>query len=321
MKNKIKDKDRKISDAYSICNEVVMYSDWVVISVALQKWIQKEFHVGHPGISRIKSLIRSYVYWTNMDRDIENTVKTSKGCALAAKAPSIELSLWPKTDWPWSRIHIDFAGRLDCFYYLIVVDSFSKWPETFRYKKATKEVVTSFLHELFAWFWVLDGRVRVIVSNNGSQFISSKFKEFCQTFSMEHITIAPYHRRSNGQTDRFVDTFKRALREARDKAIQQFLQVYRVTPNKNAPSAMTPAEVMFARMIKSVLDKLLQNQSQPGYTNKLNRKRFKIGEKFFFRMFQSNKSYWETSTVEKQIGNMIYIIRSPGSPIKCTWNK
>ena len=70
--------------------------------------------------------------------------------------------------------------------------------------------------------------------------------------------ITSYHPRSNGQAERFIDTFKRTLRKVRDtptdKAIQQFLQVYRVTSNKSAPFAMTPAEVMFARKIKSVFD-------------------------------------------------------------------
>ena len=94
--------------------------------------------------------------------------------------------------------------------------------------------------------------------------MSNEFKEFCQTFSVEYITIAPYHPRSNGQAERFVDTFKRALKKARDtptdRAIQIFLHVYRVASYKNAPSALSPAEVMFARKIKSVFDKLLPNQ-------------------------------------------------------------
>ena len=84
--------------------------------------------------------------------------------------------------------------------------------------------------------------------------MSSEFKEFCQAFSVEHI-IAPYHPRNNGQAENFVDTFKRVLRKARDTpTIEQFLQVYRVTPYKNSTSAMLPAEVMFARKTKSLLE-------------------------------------------------------------------
>ena len=140
----------------------------------------------------------------------------------------------------------------------------------------------------------------------------SEFKEFCQTFSVEHITIALYHPRCNGQAKRFDDTFKGALKKVRDnpthKAIQQFLQVYRVTPYKNAPPAMVHAEVMYSKKINQCVQ-FLPNQSNPGHTNKVTRKRFKIGDKVFFCMFQSNKSYWETGTVDKKIGNMIYIIK------------
>ena len=100
IKNKIKYKNQQISDAYSVCNEVVMYSDLIVIPTALQKRILKEFYVSHLGMSRMKSLMRSYVNWTYMNRNIKNTVKACKGCALVAKKPPIKLSPWPKTNQP-----------------------------------------------------------------------------------------------------------------------------------------------------------------------------------------------------------------------------
>ena len=65
---------------------------------ALPKRIQKEFHVGHPRMSWMKSLVRSYIYGTNMDRDVQNIVKAGKRCAFAAKAPPVKLSSWSKTN-------------------------------------------------------------------------------------------------------------------------------------------------------------------------------------------------------------------------------
>ena len=59
--------------------------------------------------------------------------------------------------------------------------------------------------------------------------MSSEFKEFCQTFSVKHIKIAPYHLKNNRPAERF-DTFRKARNTPTDKAIQQFLQVYRMTP-------------------------------------------------------------------------------------------
>ena len=175
---------------------------YIAIPSTLQKRILKVFLAGHPECTRIKSLMRSYVHWTNMDKDKENAVKS---CALTAKALPIEFNPWPKTDLPWSRIHIDNTGPLEGYYYLIVVNSFSKWPEVDRCKNPTTEITIKFLHELFR---VVD----TLVSDNGNQFTSGENRNFCETYQIEHITIPPYHLRSNRQAERFGDTLKRALK-------------------------------------------------------------------------------------------------------------
>ena len=119
-----------------------------------------------------------------------------------------------------------------------------------------------FLHELFARFGVVD----CVVNDNRSQFTSIEFNEFCEIFQIKHITTLQCHPRSNGQAERFVDTLKRALNKASgtptDKALQQFLQVYRIKPNPNTPLAVSPAETMFARKIRSVFHKLLPKQNK-----------------------------------------------------------
>ena len=50
---------------------------------------------------------------------------------------------------------------------------------------------------------------------------------------------------------------------AMEKAFQQFLQVYKIMPNMKTPASQSPAEVMFARRIRSVYDKLLPKQIRP----------------------------------------------------------
>ena len=169
----------------------------------------------------------------------------------------------------------------------------------------------SALHELFARFGVVD----CLVSDNGTQFTSGDFKDFCDTFQIDHITIPPYHPRSNGQAERFVDTLKTALKKAKgtptEKALQQFLQVYRITPNENTPSSLSPAEVMFARKIRSVFDKLLPRQTKPGRSTTVPKKRYLPGEKIYFQMFRNNKTFWELGKIQKRIGNMVYIVEGP----------
>ena len=132
-----------------------------MIPSTLQERILKDFHAGHLGSNRMKSLMHSFVYWPNMDKDIENAVKLCKGCAPAAKTLLIKFNSWPKTDLPWSRIHIDIVGPLEGFYYFKVHRCKKKQQKK---KKTTTEITIKFLHELFASFGLVD----TTVANHGS---------------------------------------------------------------------------------------------------------------------------------------------------------
>ena len=137
-------------------------------------------------------------------------------------------------DVPWTRLHIDYAGPLNGHYYLIIMDSFSKWPEILmcRHPISTNTVTVS--NELFSLFSV----PKTLVSNNRTQFTGRGFKNFCTSLSMDHVTTSVYHPRSNGLVKRSVNTFKRSLRKNQgmdtdERSIQKFLVVYRITPNPN----------------------------------------------------------------------------------------
>ena len=82
----------KTNNTFSTCDGILMYEECVVIPSVLTKKILKDFHTGYLGMSRMKALMRSYVYWPGMDKDIENMVKSCKSCASVAKTPSIKFN-------------------------------------------------------------------------------------------------------------------------------------------------------------------------------------------------------------------------------------
>ena len=89
---------------------------------------------------------------------------------------------------------------------------------------------------------------------------------FCESFINKHITSFPFHPRSNGLVERFVDTPKRTLkkyncRDSEEIRIHQFLSVYHMTPNPNTVSGMSPAELMFVRKGRSTFEKLLPEKN------------------------------------------------------------
>ena len=77
------------SNAFSLCNNVLMYTERIAIPASLQKFMLKEFHEEHSGISWMKSLMRCYTYWPKMDQNIEDLVNWCWSWALAAKSPPI----------------------------------------------------------------------------------------------------------------------------------------------------------------------------------------------------------------------------------------
>lgn len=171
----------------------IILSDRIIIPLKFQKTVLRKLHKGHPGIVRMKALARSYVYWPKIDNRIEQLVQQCSRCASVAKAPSkTTLSSWPAASKPWSRIHIDYAGPFLEKKFLVVVDAFSKWPEIIIQPQTTSLHTIAKLRELFACFGVPD----VLVSDNGTQFTSKSFNDFCAINGVKLIHSPPFTRNS-----------------------------------------------------------------------------------------------------------------------------
>ena len=61
----------KTNNIFSTFDSILMYGERVVIPAVLTKKILKDSHTGHPGMNRMKALVRIYVYSPGMDKDIE----------------------------------------------------------------------------------------------------------------------------------------------------------------------------------------------------------------------------------------------------------
>ena len=108
----------------------IVWGGRVVIPPLAREHLLVELHGGHPGVSRMKSLARSLMWWPGMDHAIEDMVRHCSDCQRAqASPPSAPLHPWKWPTRPWARLHVDFAGPMDGRMYLIVVDAHSKWLE------------------------------------------------------------------------------------------------------------------------------------------------------------------------------------------------
>lgn len=300
-------------ESISIYDNCLMYGERVVIPRSLQLFVLKQFHIGHPGMNRMKAVMRSYVYWPFMDKAVEEYVVRCRRCAEVAKdPPKVESQPWPETTKPWVRLHVDYAGPISGQYFLVVVDSYSKWPEIYVVRRPSTSETLLHLRQLFGRF----GTPNVLVSDNGTQFTSLEFAEFCKQNGIEHVRTPPYHPKSNGQAEKFVDILKRALLKMGgegnvEEALQQFLISYRITPSPNCQDGKSPAEIMFGRPIRTFFDVLNPKDRISGLQknnkgNCLKIREFKVGDSVYARDFRPGKPKWIFGFIKKRRGTVLY---------------
>ena len=96
-----------------------------------------------------------------------------------------------------------------------------------------------------------------------------------------------------------------------EKSLENFLSVYRITPNPNTNVGLSPTELMFARKIRSIFDRILPNTNKTTATRENPSTRFyKPGDKILFLNYRTGKSFWEEGIIMKRIGHMLYSVRS-----------
>ncbi|XP_055589596.1 uncharacterized protein K02A2.6-like [Uranotaenia lowii] len=304
-------------DSLTTINGCVLSGERLVIPATLRKQCLEQLHLGHPGIVRMKAIARSYVYWPSLDKEIVRYVSSCPHCAMASKSPAIAPPiLWPKTTRPWQRVHIDFAGPISDEYYLLVIDSHSKWPEIVPTSRITSTATINLLRNIFARL----GNPETIISDNGLQFTSAEFDQFCATNGISHIRTAPFHPQSNGQAERFVDTFKRAIKKITSErgtikeALDVFLLTYCSTPNRSNPDCLSPSEVMFGRKIRTSLELLRPpNPKLPSSDAKV--RSFEHGQSVYAKVFRNNKWNWARGNILQKVGQAMYNVTIEGGRV------
>ena len=131
----------------SVHDGCVLWGCQVVVPPAGREEIIQELQEGHPGVTRMKALARSFV-----DKDIEELVKNCDNCQQTRHLlPVAPLQPWEWPQRPWVHVHADYAGPFMNKHFLILVDLHSKWVEVKPVNNATSTVTIDQLCSIFAF--------------------------------------------------------------------------------------------------------------------------------------------------------------------------
>ena len=208
----------------------------------------------------MKSLAGQFVWWPNMDSEIERYVKNCTSCQVSTRDPpltSLHLWEWPRS--PWTQVHADFAGPFLGKMYLVTIDAYSKWMEVQITSGATSAITINKVKITFSSL----GLPQILVTDNEPAFSSQEFTTFVKANGMKHVTSISYHPASNGLAEKAIQTIKATMKKltkgSLEERVMQFLFKYRITPQST--TGQSPSDLLFGHRLRSHLDLLHPNLS------------------------------------------------------------
>lgn len=160
----------KIKDELREFDGILLRTGSVVMPKSLRQRALELGHLGHPGISAMKSVMRKAVWWPRLPTDVEEFVTACEGCQLASRpeqpVPMLSTTL-PST--AWDKIVLDFNGphaNHGGKSILVIVDYFSR----FLFAKFVRSTDFGSVKQVLTDLFDLFGNPREARTDNGPPF-------------------------------------------------------------------------------------------------------------------------------------------------------
>ena len=220
---------------------------------------------GHLGARKVKALLKQRFTWPGMGVDVIAHTRSCRVCQLCSKpksrkAPMMERRVMTE---PFEVMAFDLVGPLPkgkggCMHILTAVCMGSRWPEAIPLKAITARAVATGMVEIFA----RTGIPLQLLSDQGSQFLSSLVGHLCKDLGIDQVRTAPYHPETNGVVERMHGTLKPMLRKASQLGLDWVTQLpfalfaLRSAPNRD--SSFSPYQLVYGHRVRTPLDILHQ---------------------------------------------------------------
>ena len=222
---------------------------------------------GHLGIRKTLGRIRQRFYWPGLQNDVRAYVNGCEKCTkrkdpnMTKKAPLQAV----RSGYPMERIAVDILGELPLTekgnkYILVLADYFTKWTECFPMANMeTSTIAKIIMDEVISRF----GTPGTIHSDQGRQFESNLFREFCKLLQIDKTRTTPYHPQSDGMVERFnktltsmLSTFVQENQKDWDEHIPYVMMAYRSSEHET--TGVSPNLLMLGRETSTPLDIVYQ---------------------------------------------------------------
>lgn len=225
----------------------------------IRKFHEDPLYGGHCGITKTLSKLKRKFTWKNMSTHVKKYVESCTQCQL--NKPKIKIiEPLTVTDTPqktFEKISIDTIGPLPMSengnkYALTMMCDLSKYmiPVAIPNKEAKTVAKSIFINLILVY-----GPIKIIMSDQGKEFVNSVLNELCLLLNIEHVKSTPYHHETLGSVERNHRVFNEYLRTYLDndsdweEYLQYFAFCYNISYHSSFDNKYTPFELIFAKNI------------------------------------------------------------------------
>ena len=244
-------------ETLTIEDGLVLWGKALIIPPAKRERVLHQLHQFHQGITKSQLLACGSFFWPSINKAIEEVVCQCEACIwLQSQNAAAPLTPTPTPLHPWQICATDIL-KLEGIDHLIVGNFYSKmiFVQHLPPGQSNANKVILLLKEMFPEH----GIPKVICSDNGPQYASAQFINFCISWGISHKTSSPHYPQSNGFAEACIKSVKHALQWAKCSGANPQLALLALWATPIDTKLPSPAELLYQCWLRTTIQAKICN--------------------------------------------------------------
>ena len=252
----LQSKYAQVFDEMTVCDGFLLKGDRVVIPPKLTEQVISLAHESH-GLGETKTirLLRQRVWFPKLAKKTKEYVSNCYPCAVAIPrndpVPIVNRKL---PSGPWREVAVDYKGPIGGpkgFYYHVVIDLYSRYPEICIVNNTSFESLRPKLEEIWARF----GIPEKVIHDGGPPYNSHEWRAYAKEKGFNLELCTPEHPQSNGMAEKMMASLAKITHAAIAEGVKPcevlstFLMSYRSTPHGS--TGKSPSQLLMKKELKT----------------------------------------------------------------------
>ena len=237
-------------ETLTIKDGLVLQGEALIIPPVKRERILHQLHQFHQGIMKSQLLACGSFFWPGINKAIEVVCQCEACTWFQSQNAAAPLTPTPTPLCPWQMCATDIF-MLEGVDHLVVGDFYSKmifiWHLPPSQSNANK--VISLLKEMFSEH----GIPEVLYSDNGPQYASAQFADFCISWGISHETSSLHYPQYNGFAEACVKSIKHALQRAKYSGANPQLALLALWATPIYTKLPSPAELLYQCCLRTTI--------------------------------------------------------------------